>query len=206
VLTIMPKLFKLHLKDQFNMYIIFGKRCLDVSLSFLAILLLSPIFLITSLLIKIFDPGPIIFCQQRIGLCGSSFEFYKFRSMPLNTGDVPSDKIGQVQLTWIGRFIRRSNIDELPQLFNILKGDMSIVGPRPPLGSQTELIELRQKNGSIRCRPGLTGLAQVSSFNGMKVSEKAEFDAHYANSISFNKDILIIFKTFSYLMKPPPVY
>ncbi len=204
--TIMPKLFKLHLKDQFNMYIIFGKRWLDIFLSFFAITFLSPIFLITGLLIKIFDPGPIVFCQQRIGLFGSSFELYKFRSMPLNTGDVPSDKIGQVQLTWIGRFIRRSNIDELPQLFNILKGDMSIVGPRPPLVSQAELIELRQKNGSIRCRPGLTGLAQVSSFNGMKVSEKAEFDANYANSISFKKDILIIFKTFSYLMKPPPVY
>ncbi len=206
MLTIMPKLFKRHLKDPFNMYIIFGKRCLDISLSLLAIILLSPIFLITYLLIKIFDPGPVIFCQQRIGFCGSSFEFYKFRSMPLNTGDIPSDKIGQVQLTWIGRFIRRSNIDELPQLFNILKGDMSIVGPRPPLGSQTDLIELRRKNGSLRCRPGLTGLAQVSSFNGMKVSEKAEFDAHYANSISFGKDILIIFKTFSYLLKPPPVY
>jgi O-antigen biosynthesis protein WbqP len=206
VRTIMPKLFKLHLKDLFNMYIIFGKRWLDISLSLVAIVFLSPIFFMTALLIKIFDPGPIIFCQQRIGFCGSYFKLYKFRSMPLNTGDVPSDKIGQVQLTWIGRFIRRSNIDELPQLFNVLKGDMSIVGPRPPLGSQTELIELRRKNGSIRCRPGLTGLAQVSSFNGMKVSEKAEFDAHYSNSISIEKDILILLKTFPYLFKPPPVY
>lgn len=188
------------------MYLIFGKRWLDVLLSLLAVIFLSPIFIITALMIKIFDPGPVIFRQKRIGLNGEPFEFYKFRSMPINTGDVPSDKIGQVRLTWIGRFIRRSNIDELPQLFNILIGDMSIVGPRPPITSQAELIELRQKNGSIKCRPGLTGLAQVSSFNGMKIAEKADFDGIYSKSISLWGDILIILKTFSYLLKPPPVY
>lgn len=206
MLTTTPKLFKLHLEDLYSMYINFGKRWLDILLSLVAVVFLSPVFGVTALLIKIFDPGPVVFRQQRIGLHGRSFEFYKFRSMPLDTGDVPSDKIGQVRLTWIGRFIRRSNIDELPQLFNILKGDMSIVGPRPPIASQTELIELRRKNRSIRCRPGLTGLAQVSSFNGMKISEKAEFDERYANSVSFGTDILIILKTFSYLLKPPPVY
>jgi O-antigen biosynthesis protein WbqP len=188
------------------MYIIFGKRWFDISSSILAVIFLSPILLIIAILIKLFDPGPIIFRQKRIGLNGRLFEFYKFRSMPINTGDIPSDKIGQVRLTWIGRFIRRSNIDELPQLFNILIGDMSIVGPRPPLTSQTELIELRRKNGSIRCRPGLTGLAQVSSFSGMKISEKADFDGIYSKSISFRRDILIILKTFLYLLKPPPVY
>ncbi len=204
--TTMRKHSKLHSRDLFDMYIIFGKRLLDIYLSLIAVIFLSPIFIVTALMIKIFDPGPVIFRQQRIGLNGEYFEFYKFRSMPLNTGDIPSDKIGSVQLTWIGRSIRRSNIDELPQLVNILKGDMSIVGPRPSIGSQIELIELRKKNGAIRCRPGLTGLAQVSSFTGMKISEKAEFDGSYAKSISFGNDILIILKTFSYIMKPPPVY
>lgn len=188
------------------MYLIFGKRMIDILLSLVAIISLSPILIITVLLIKIFDPGPVIFRQQRIGFCGLPFKFYKFRSMPLNTGDIASDKLGKVRLTWIGRFIRRTNIDELPQLYNVLKGDMSIVGPRPPIPSQTELIELRHKNGSLLCRPGLTGLAQVSSFNGMKVTQKAEFDARYASSISVSVDIIIILRTFLYILKPPPVY
>ena len=102
--------------------------------------------------------------------------------------------------------IRRTNLDELPQLFNILKGDMSIVGPRPPIPSQQELTELRKANGAIACRPGLTGLAQVSSFDGMTVPQKAAFDGEYAKRISFVGDITIILRTFVYLLKPPPVY
>lgn len=184
----------------------FGKRFFDLFIVVFATLVLSPFMILIALMIKVFDPGPIIFKQKRVGRGGSVFDFYKFRSMPVNTGDLPSDKVGQVQLTWIGKFIRRTNLDELPQLFNVLKGDMSIVGPRPPIPSQTELTDLRRDNGALHCRPGLTGLAQVSSFDGMSVPEKAAFDGKYADSVSFWGDVSIILRTFVYLLKPPPVY
>lgn len=188
------------------MYQAFGKRALDISCAFLALLVLSPLLLLTALLIKVLDPGPVIFRQQRVGRNGTSFAFYKFRSMPVNTANVPSDQLGTVRIKPIGWFIRRTNIDELPQLVNILKGDMSVVGPRPPIPSQTDLVEMRRVNGALRCRPGLTGLAQVSSFNGMTVAKKAEFDGEYARSITFLQDVKIVLNTFVYLLKPPPVY
>ncbi len=188
------------------MYMLFGKRLFDIIFSLTAAILLSPLFLLTGLFIKIFDPGPVIFRQKRIGQEGVSFDFFKFRSMPVNTGDIPSDQLGQIRLTWIGRLIRRTNIDELPQLFNILLGDMSFVGPRPALSSQIELVNLRKSNGSLFCKPGLTGLAQISSFDGMSVYEKVLLDGQYVQSISLGSDILIILKTFGYLLKPPPVY
>lgn len=187
-------------------YRAFGKRVFDIFFSLLALLLLSPLLVVVALLIKVFDPGPVIFRQNRVGRNGESFVFYKFRSMPVNTGDIPSDKIGAVRIGAVGRFIRRTSIDELPQLLNILKGDMSIVGPRPPITSQTELIGLRRSNGALLCRPGLTGLAQIRSFDGMTVPQKAEFDGMYARSISFLGDIKIVLGTFTYLLKPPPVY
>lgn len=188
------------------MYAKLMKRVLDIFIVVFACVFLSPFIILVALLIKVFDPGPIIFKQKRIGKNAESFDFYKFRSMPVNTGDVPSDQLGKVQLTWIGKFIRRTNLDELPQLFNVLKGDMSIVGPRPPITSQLQLIELRQQNGAILCRPGLTGLAQVSSFDGMTVDQKAAYDGEYAQNITFFGDIKIILRTFIYLLKPPPVY
>lgn len=188
------------------MYLSIGKRLLDILASLIATIFLMPLLLVVALLIKVFDPGPVIFRQKRIGQKGNVFEFYKFRSMPINTGDIPSDQVGRIKLTWIGHLIRRTNIDELPQLFNILIGDMSVVGPRPPILSQHELINYRKINGSILCRPGLTGLAQISSFDGMSVYEKSMFDGQYASSISFGNDIFIIIKTFGYLLKPPPVY
>ena len=188
------------------MYMPYGKRLFDILFLLVTAIFLSPLLLLTALLIKIFDPGPVVFRQKRVGRDGVSFEFFKFRSMPVNTGDIPSDQLGQIRLTWIGRFIRRTNADELPQLFNILLGEMSFVGPRPALPCQIELINGRKFNGSLLCKPGLTGLAQISSFDGMSVNEKAAMDGQYAQSISFRNDLLIIIKTFSYLLKPPPVY
>lgn len=183
-----------------------GKRLLDIVIVFMAVVLLGPLMFFIAILIKIFDPGPVLFKQERTGRKGQRFLFYKFRSMPVNTGDIPSDKVGEIQLTRIGKIIRRTNLDELPQLLNILKGDMSVVGPRPPIPNQQELIEFRAKNGSIEIRPGLTGLAQIKSFDGMSVSEKAEFDGAYSSDITFFNDIKIIISTFTYLLKPPPVY
>lgn len=188
------------------MYKVFGKRFLDVAVVFTAVISLSPIMVLIAILIKVVDPGPIFFKQQRIGRNANKFWFYKFRSMPVNTENIASDMIGEIRLTWVGRVIRRTNLDELPQLLNILKGDMSVVGPRPPISNQEELIEIRTKNKSIEIRPGLTGLAQIRSFDGMSVQEKAKFDGEYTKNITFWNDIKIIFGTFAYLLKPPPVY
>lgn len=198
--------FKRLLEEEFELYSTFGKRLFDIVLVLVTAIALLPLLILVALLIKLFDPGPIIFCQKRVGLKGKNFDFYKFRSMPVNTGDIPSDQLGSIRMTCVGKLIRRTNIDELPQLFNILKGDMSVVGPRPPLINQKELIEHRHKNRAILCRPGLTGLAQISSFNGMSLCEKADLDGEYAMSISFKNDLLIIIKTFGYLLRPPPVY
>jgi O-antigen biosynthesis protein WbqP len=188
------------------MYKAFGKRLFDVVWAVCSIILLSPFLLMVSLAILLFDPGPVLFSHQRIGRNSVPFRFYKFRSMPVDTPKVPSDRLGDVRLTIIGRFIRRTNIDELPQLFNILKGDMSVVGPRPPLLDQVELVDLRCQNGSLALRPGLTGLAQIRSFNGMSVRQKAAFDAAYAQSVSLAFDLAIIFQTVFYLFRSPPVY
>jgi len=198
--------FRLYLEGGFDIYKLIGKRFFDVLLALIALIIFSPLFFIVAFLIKVSDPGPVIFTQKRIGRMGHHFDFYKFRSMPVNTGDIPSDQIGVVRLTFVGRIIRRTNIDELPQLFNILKDDMSIVDPRPPIMTQYELIELRRAGGALLCRPGLTGLAQVSSFDGMTIHQKARFDVQYAQSISLSSDVWIIVKTFGYLLKPPPIY
>ncbi|WP_144393540.1 sugar transferase [Pleionea sediminis] len=188
------------------MYRAFGKRLFDLFIVISSVVLLSPLMLLISLLIKLFDPGPVIFKQVRVGVEAKKFQFYKFRSMPVNTGDKASDELGEISLTWIGKLIRRTNLDELPQLFNVLKGEMSFVGPRPPIPLQKELIELRASNGALSCKPGLTGLAQINSFDGMSVSEKAKLDGEYANKITFLGDIKIILNTFLYLLKPPPIY
>lgn len=188
------------------MYRLIGKRFFDIVLSVISLVFLAPFMLVVGFLIKVFDPGPIFFLQKRVGRDGKHFDFYKFRSMPVNTGDIPSDRLGAVKIGPIGRFIRRTNADELPQLINILKGDMSFVGPRPSILSQVELIELRKSSGALSCLPGLTGLAQINSYTGMTVSDKAAFDSRYAESITFSGDLKIIFSTFFYLLKPPPVY
>ncbi len=183
-----------------------GKRLIDILASAFCLIFFSWLLLSIALCVKLASPGPVIFRQIRIGLDGRDFTIFKFRSMPVNTGDVPSDQLVEVKVNSVGRFIRRTNLDELPQLFNILIGDMSVVGPRPALPQQAELVSLRRSSGSLTCRPGLTGLAQVNSFNGMSVQEKAEFDLQYARQISFFGDLAIIAQTFQYLLKPPPTY
>jgi len=183
-----------------------GKRISDIILASLAFILLSPLLILVAVLIKIFDPGPIVFSQNRVGRFGHDFNFYKFRSMPVNTKNLPSDQIGQVKLTWIGKLIRRTSIDELPQLMNIIKGEMSLVGPRPPLPSQLELVEYRRQSGALNVYPGLTGLAQVNSFDGMSDKQKAGFDALYVAKITMAADLIIMFKTILYFFKKPPIY
>ena len=182
------------------------KRLFDIILSLILLVCLLPIFLIISVIIRLQDGGPSIFRQERIGKNGLVFRFYKFRSMPLSTPNVESKVTKKLQITPFGKFIRRTNLDELPQFYNVLKGDMSFIGPRPPIPSQTELIELRRMNGALHLIPGLTGWAQVNSFDGMSVSEKAKFDGEYASKISFGFEVLILFKTVIYFTKTPPTY
>ena len=188
------------------MYYRFFKRLIDGVASLSVLLLLSWLLLMVACIIKLQDKGPVFFIQKRIGREQRLFSILKFRSMPVNTANVSSDRVHLIKITPFGKFIRRTNIDELPQLFNILKGDMSLVGPRPSLPDQTELIELRSNNGAYRCRPGLTGLAQVNSYDYMPVSEKAAFDGQYAEAITFAGDVKIVLKTLRYLTKKPPVY
>ena len=182
------------------------KRLLDIVLASLSLMFLSPIMLGVSLVIRLDDGGPVFFTQTRIGRHGTPFQFFKFRSMPVNTGDIPSAQAGNLKVTNVGRFIRRTNIDELPQLFNILRGDMSVVGPRPAIPSQEALLTMRDENGASLCRPGLTGAAQVNSYDGMPEDEKAAWDGWYATRVSLSTDLKIVFRTFAYLIKSPPAY
>ena len=182
------------------------KRGLDLLLSTAALVALSPLMLLTALAIRLEDRGPALFRQARVGRGGDPFTILKFRSMAVNAGNLPSAQAGGLPITRVGRFIRRTNIDELPQLLNIFLGDMSVVGPRPALPSQASLTDLRRANRALECRPGLTGLAQVSSFDGMSDEEKASFDGAYAAHVSFWRDLSLIFRTFAYLAHRPPTY
>ncbi len=188
------------------MYQRYGKRLLDLFVAGAAFVVCLPIMGVTAVAIMLEDGRPVLFRQQRVGQQGHPFTILKFRSMPVNTGDVPSARAKTIRITRIGGIIRRTNIDELPQLLNIIRGDMSIVGPRPALASQQDLCAMRQQQGVFRCRPGLTGLAQVNSYNGMPDTEKVGWDAKYCTHVTFTGDIRIILRTFLYLLKPPPVY
>lgn len=188
------------------MYTLFFKRVIDIVSSFICIILFLPLFLLVGLIIYLQDRGNPFFKQKRVGQHEEAFTLFKFRSMPLNTANVPSSEVSKITITPFGKFIRRTNLDELPQLFNILFGDMSIVGPRPGISSQYELTELRRKKNVYTCKPGLTGLAQVNSYDNMPESEKAHWDGLYANNITFTQDFKIVLKTFVYLTKKPPTY
>lgn len=183
-----------------------GKRLFDVLASAVALVALSPIFLLIGVWIRLEDRGPAIFRQTRVGRHGATFTLLKFRSMPVATPQLASSGAEHLPVTWVGSLIRRTNLDELPQLLNILLGQMSVVGPRPPIPGQESLIRLRRDNGALALRPGLTGLAQVSSYDGMPETEKAELDGRYAARISLPGDLAIIRRTVGYLGRRPPRY
>lgn len=188
------------------MYKSFFKRLIDILGSFLTLVVLFPFLIIVAMIIWLQDFHFFIFKHSRIGIGGVAFDFYKFRSMPVNTPNVQSHETTKLKITPFGKFIRRTNLDEIPQLYNILKGDMSLIGPRPCIISQTELVSLRRNNGSLNCKPGLTGLAQVNSYDNMPESEKAYWDGKYAENITFIGDVKIVLKTLLYLTKKPPTY
>ncbi len=182
------------------------KRLCDIAFAISLLLFLFPLSIILALIIKIQDGGPSIFSQKRVGKNGQEFMFYKFRSMPVNTPSVESHETKKIQITPFGKFIRRTNLDELPQVYNVLKGDMSFIGPRPSLPSQKDLIEMRRANGSLFFQPGLTGWAQVNAYDGMPPEQKAIFDGEYAKRCSIFFDLLILLKTISYFSRRPPTY
>jgi O-antigen biosynthesis protein WbqP len=182
------------------------KRLGDILLAILLLLLLLPIYILLALIIRLQDGGSAIFKHKRVGRNGQEFLFFKFRSMPISTPNVESRDTQKLQITPFGKFIRRTNLDELPQFYNVLKGDMSFIGPRPPIPSQKKLIEMRRANGALALQPGLTGWAQVNAYDGMPPEQKAAFDGEYAQRLSLGMDLLILVKTAVYFTKNPPTY
>ncbi|RIN85790.1 sugar transferase [Mammaliicoccus sciuri] len=172
------------------------KRLFDFISSLFAIFIASPLLIITSIIIKLESKGPIVFKQKRPGKENEIFNIYKFRSMKAETPNVATDKIdASMYITKSGRFIRKTSIDELPQLFNIIKGDMSVVGPRPALYNQYELIEKRTNANVHTVKPGLTGLAQVMGRDDITDEQKVQYDKYYVENQSFILDMFIIYKT-----------
>ncbi len=180
------------------MYNKFFKRLIDVVLSFIGLIVLSPILLIIAIVIKIDSKGPILFKQKRIAKGKKHFQILKFRTMYADVPkDVPTHLLADPdsKITKVGHFLRKSSLDELPQIWNIFVGEMSIIGPRPALWNQFDLIEERDKYGANDIKPGLTGLAQVMGRDELPIDVKARYDGEYAKKITFLGDIKIFFKT-----------
>lgn len=180
------------------MYKRFGKRALDLLLSGLGLVVLSPLFLIISIAIKAEDPGPVFFRQKRVGIHKTYFNIVKFRSMRQDTPhDMPTHLLNDPQrwITKTGRFLRKTSLDELPQIAQIFTGKMSIIGPRPALWNQYDLIAQRDQYGANDITPGLTGWAQVNGRDELEIEEKARLDGEYAQNISFGMDMKIFWMT-----------
>ena len=164
------------------------KRFLDVMLSVIGIALLAIPMGMVAIIIKVTDPGPVFFVQKRVGKFKKEFFMYKFRSMKMSTPkDCPTHLLENPEqyITSVGKFLRKSSLDELPQLFNICKGDMSFIGPRPALWNQYDLIAERDKYGANDVRPGLTGWAQINGRDELEIPIKAALDGEYVKKISF---------------------
>ena len=175
------------------------KRTIDVLLSGIGILVLSPILLILCIAIKLDSPGPILFTQKRVGIHKSHFQIYKFRTMRTDTPkDMPTHMLSNPEqyITRTGKFLRRTSLDELPQIFNIFKEDMSIVGPRPALWNQYDLIAERDKHGANDVRPGLTGWAQINGRDELEIPVKARLDGEYVKKYGLGMDLRCFFGTF----------
>ena len=174
------------------------KRFLDIVLSAAGLLVLSPILLIIAVAIKLDSKGPVLFKQKRVAKGKEHFQILKFRTMYADVPkDVPTHLLAdpESKITKIGRFLRKSSLDELPQIWNILVGEMSIIGPRPALWNQFDLIAERDKYGANDVRPGLTGLAQVMGRDELPIEVKAKYDREYAQNVTLANDVKIFFKT-----------
>ena len=180
------------------MYVRYIKRIIDILLSLAGLILASWLYLIIIIAIKVDDPGPVFFTQKRVGIHKKYFNLYKFRSMKMSTPhDVPTHLLDNPEqyITRVGRFIRKMSLDEIPQLFNILRGDMSVIGPRPALWNQYDLLEERDKYGANDVRPGLSGWAQICGRDELEIEEKARLDGEYVKRMSFAFDCRCFFGT-----------
>lgn len=173
------------------------KRFFEILVSLILLIILLPLFLIISILIKLNSKGPVFFTQIRIGKNNDLFKFYKFRTMRVGTPNVATDKLGDSKsyITSTGKILRKASLDELPQLINILKGDMTFVGPRPALYNQYNLKELRTEAGVHVLVPGVTGWAQINGRDHNDDFQKTELDRYYLNNRSIKLDIKILFMT-----------
>ena len=194
------------------MYKKYIKRILDFILSLLATIVLSPLFLVIAIIIKIDSRGPTFFLQERLGKDGKVFKIIKFRTMIPNAekiGDGLKVKTeGDNRITRIGKILRKTSLDELPQLVNVIKGEMSIVGPRPPVTYHPHKYEEYREEQKIRfkVRPGITGLAQIRVRNSASWDERIKIDIEYVDKISFTMDIKIVLKTVVKVFKKDNIY
>lgn len=182
----------------------FFKRCFDIFFSFLGIVLLSLPMLIVAIAIKCDSKGPVFFKQDRIGKNKTIFKILKFRSMYTDTDpNAPTHQLGNAtsHITKVGAFIRKTSLDELPQLFNIFVGQMSFIGPRPALWNQYDLIAERDKYGANDIKPGLTGWAQINGRDELEIPVKARFDGEYIRKMSFGFDCICFFGTIKSVLR-----
>ena len=173
------------------------KRVFDLFFSIILLIVLAPLFAVVGILIKLDSPGPIFFKQKRAGKDNKTFMVYKFRSMSVGTPDGAKENLEEESsyVTRVGRIIRRFTIDELPNLFNVVRGEMSLVGPRPPHYTQSDLIKMRTEAGIHKVRPGIAGYAQIMKTGGEDLVAKVKCDKYYVEHMSFWLDIKIIIKT-----------
>ncbi len=174
------------------------KRGLDAVLALGGVIVLSPLYLGLAAAIKLDSPGPVFFTQKRVGLHKTYFEILKFRTMRSDTPhDVPTHLLENPEqwITPVGRFLRKTSLDELPQIFNILAGQMAVIGPRPALWNQEDLIAERDKYGANDVRPGLTGWAQINGRDELEIPVKAKLDGEYVQNLSFAFDVKCFFGT-----------
>ena len=186
------------------MYQNFFKRLLAIVLSLLGLLCLGWLLILLCIAIKIDSPGPVLFKQKRVGKGKSHFYILKFRTMRIDTPkDMPTHLLANPEqyITRVGKFLRKTSLDELPQLFNILKGDMAIIGPRPALWNQFDLIAERDKYGANDIRPGLTGWAQINGRDELEIDVKAKLDGEYVERLSFGFDVKCFLGTIAAVLR-----
>lgn len=186
----------------------FLKRFFDLLLAmFLFLILLLPL-LIIALIVKLTSKGPILFIQERYGRNSRPFKLYKFRSMTDSAPQIANSKFTDIQnyITPFGMFIRKTSLDELPQLWNIIKGDMSFIGPRPLASTDIKVIKLRRQNGGDSVLPGISGLAQVNGRNNLSDEDKASYDGKYAAHVTIRVDMLLAVETFVTVLKRDGVF
>ncbi|PKM55164.1 MAG: lipid carrier--UDP-N-acetylgalactosaminyltransferase [Firmicutes bacterium HGW-Firmicutes-5] len=175
------------------------KRCIDIILSSLGLIILAPVFLILIMAIKLDSEGPVLFKQKRVGIHKHHFNILKFRTMRIDTPkDTPTHLLDNPDqwITGVGKFLRKTSLDELPQIINIFRGEMSIIGPRPALWNQYDLIEERDKYGANDVPVGLTGWAQINGRDELEIEVKARLDGEYAKKMGFLMDVRCFFCTF----------